>query len=170
MTVDPENFKDDPRSPQVLAKAILDHPLIPSDRYDPSYNFRESLLLDNGTESEKKHAPGLVTALKNLEDAVSCDHLDQRHLSHALQVINAYRKEAENFRGMAELDANYQAPEELSGLPPARREQMLEFHRDAAGSMEKWTVEKIHLGAIEKLVRQLAQKIGVSLIEPRRRR
>jgi|GEM_PF-5969206 len=163
MPVDPDKYKQDSRSPQELAKAILDHQLTPSGSEPYSVSFREQLLIDYGKDHHRKHpvlgkyVSGLVWTLKAWEEGSLPDHLKKRAFSHALQVIDAYKHEAAQSRDDAERDTTG-----ING-------QHAEFHqRAAAEEMESQMVAISNLKSIENLVRTLAGKLGVSLIEPTR--
>jgi hypothetical protein len=161
----PEKFKEDPRSPQELAKAILDHPLTPRGQEPYSVSFRERLLLDDDTQYQAQHpvlsAHGspLAFTLKACEEGASLGRTDKRRLSHALQVIDAFKNRAAEIRE--------DSARQVAATPVALHNA---YHRGEAESMEDCLVEIIHLNAIEQLVRALAHKLGVTLIEPGRRK
>jgi hypothetical protein len=73
MPIDPKQYQEDARSPQELAKTILDHEFTPRGPDSASISFRERLLMDlsgDGGFAQKKHAFAVLWALKNLEENV----------------------------------------------------------------------------------------------------
>jgi hypothetical protein len=161
MPVDPKRIKPDNRSPQQLAKAILDHeftPRVGEIRYSTS--FREQLLMDYQTDYREvaDHGEPLVITLKALEEGSPPRPDDKRRLRHALQVIDAYKIGAAEWRD----DGAREARDTVAG-PHTEA-----LRRAAAESMETRMVEISNLKAIERLVRALAHNLGVSLVEPGR--
>ncbi len=149
------------RSPQQLARAILDHELTPPGRVLRSgVSFREQMLMDYEIDDDREvteHAGPLAIALKSLEAGAPPDRDGNGVLSRALQVIEAYKKEAAGYRDDAARHAREAPHSEL-------------LRQDAAEEVEKCAAEISNLNSIEKLVRQLAHRVGVSLIEPGRGR
>jgi hypothetical protein len=155
MPVKPENFKQDPCSPHELAKAILDHEYTPGGSNSFSLTFREELFLDHLSLNEKEHGAGLLFTLKRLEERLPVDGgLGKDRLRHALEVIDAYRKESAESR-----DRNAKEAAGHDGVTA-------EGQRGAAEAMETCMVEISNLASIERLTRTLAHKLGVFLIEP----
>lgn len=168
MPIGPDKFKQDQRSPQELAKAILDHVLTPRDGGCPySLSFRERLFMDyqvlHNNRILRKYGEPLVLTLKAIEEGAPPNADIKRRLSHALLVTDAYKKEAVEFRQDAIIEAN-EAFVDPEGKPP------LSFQRKDAENIEAFTVEIINLQAIDRLMRALAHKLGVSLVEPSRRK
>jgi hypothetical protein len=160
MPIDPDSLKQDPRSPQELAKAILDHEFTPRATDSASISFRERLLMDlSGDQgfAQRKHAFALVWALKNLEENIPLSKVSQRDLRHALRVTSCYRQESAEFTDLYATAAE-------GGASTAS------LRREAAKSMHASEAEISNLGSIEQLLRTLAPKIGVSFIGPRGRR
>jgi hypothetical protein len=162
MPIDAERYKQDPRTPQELAKAILDHVVTPREAEVPySLTFREYLLMDYQAPHDipalRKYGEGLVLTLKGMEEGAIPDQKVKGRLRHALLVIDAYKQERAEWR-----DDDAREAREMDG-PHGN------FHqRKAAESMETQMVAISNLKAIEKLVRTLSQKLGVSLVEPDR--
>src|SRR5262249_43308135 len=105
MPIDSNKLKQDPRSLQELAQAILDHLFTPRHGDSPSacsMTFREQLLYDFGTAEEMPYARLLLWPLKALADGVRLDWQRQHDLGHALEVIVAYRQES---RDLLAIDA-----------------------------------------------------------------
>ena len=156
MSFDSKQFKQDGRSPQELAKAILDHEFLPGTGQSYSITFREQMLMDYQTPHQMEHpvlskyGSGLVWTLKKLEEGISIDQNQKRQLSHAIQVINAYRMETAAFRDDS-----------------ARRATDWK-QREEAEMMGTYAVGISNLMSVEKIVRSLAQKLDVLLIEPGR--
>ena len=172
MPIDPEKLKQDPRSPQELAKAILDHELTPSGQRSSRMTFREQLLCDYGGEEEKKYGRDLLWALKAVEDNLAVSVRHRRSLSHGLQLVDAYRRESTAFRDMAEIEANPDMPPKNRVQQSAKRKHVPEgphaekLERAAQEQMARNAVEISNLKSIDKLIRALAQKLRIALIEP----
>lgn len=169
MPIDPEKFKQDPRSPQELAKAILDHELNPPSVDSYRLTLREKLCLDNNSQAQADHfmlheyGSRLLWAMKALEDGSPLDRDERFDLQYALQVIDAYRQKSEIERDRSAKAAN--APlANPAGSAEDRR--LAEYRRDRADEMESYMVEINNLDSIEKLMRSLAHKLGIPLIEP----
>jgi hypothetical protein len=164
MPIDTKTLKQDPRSPRELVKAILDHQFCPRGGMPYSISFREQLLMDYQTANWQvaEHGTPLVLTLKGWEEGARPSRHEKCAFSHALQVLDAYRKETAHFRNDDVREAR-EAREE--GSPHA------EFlRRVAAESMESCKVKISNLNSIERLVRTLAHKLNVALIEPQRRK
>lgn len=162
MPFDPDKYKQDPRTPQELAKAILDHQVTPQGGGCPySVSFRERLLMDYQAMHDdlilRKYGEPLVIVLKGMEEGASPDRDDKRYFRHGLRVIDSYKKEAAEWR-----DDEARKARETNG-PHAQT-----LRRAAAESMETRMVEINNFKAIEKLIRTLAVRIGVSLVETER--
>jgi hypothetical protein len=169
MAVDPEQFKRDARSAQELAKAILDHVFEARTKYSSSMTLRERLLVD----FRRKHTGMLVEALKALEENVPLGIGKKSALPHALEVIARYKREMEFSRdwqramgnpSFRPTDPTAQAAADLfasAGKDEQARRNLQEGAEDAMVTLS-------NLRSIEKLMRVLAHKIGLSLIEPGR--
>jgi hypothetical protein len=176
MPIDPEEFQQGARSSQDLAKAILDHEFNPpwGDDY-PSMTFREELFANHGTKDEKKHGREVLWVLKTLEANISPTKKHKVDLRHGLQVIDAYRKEWIRNRDMEETRANpdrvsrrttQETAQWFNRLMPPTEEQ----ERDAQDSVGVCAATIGNLNAIEKVMRALARKLSITLIEPGRRK
>jgi hypothetical protein len=166
MPIDPEKFKQDRRTPAELAKAILDHDFTP--RLDHYYGmtFREHLLFDGNSPSEVQHGTGLLWTLKTLEADVPLIQEHKDGLRHALEVMAAYRRESANYRDSGlNKGAIAQAKRDTS----PNWEYIERLRREDADWRETCMVEISNLNAIEKMIRALAQRLNVPLIDPRRR-
>jgi hypothetical protein len=176
MPIDRDRFKQDPRTPQQLANAILDHEVTPRAGKGYGMTFREQLWADYDTLHQMDHpvlrkwGSGLLLTLKRLEEGVtnSTDRENRRQLSHALDVIQVYRREQAEWRDAARGDTNLvetvQPHENWSGLP---RDW---YQREAADDVETHMVAISNLSSVEKLMRILADKLGISLREPGRKK
>lgn len=172
MPLDPDKYKQENRSPKELAKAILDHEVKPRSPVDYRFTFREKLCCDHRTQEQedypvlREHGSMLLWAMKSLEDDSPLDRDERFHLRHALLVIDAYRQKSEIERDRFAKSAN--AP---LAHPPhsAEDHRMAEFRREIADEMGDYIVEISNLNSIEKLIRSLAHKLGIPLIEANRR-
>jgi hypothetical protein len=131
--------KHDSRSAQQLARAILDHEFTPREGDLPqasSMTFREQLLYDFGTDGEMPYSRLLLWPLKTLADGIPLDRQRKHDLAHALEVIYAYRRDSTDLL-------------------------IIDAHEDVTTSQ----VEISNLASIETLVRALAHKLKIILIE-----
>lgn len=175
MPIDPKKFKQDPRSPQELAKAILDHELDPHTPTTSSLTFREQLHQDFDHKPLGKHIAGLVWALKDVEEAIPLTSDTKSALRHGLRVIAQYRQERAFTRDFQEVLSNPDLAPKDEVLrasrawfaPPADDERA---RRSLLEGMEESMIEIANLNQIEKLMRALAPKLAVSLIEPEQRK
>jgi hypothetical protein len=139
MPTQPGTRKRDSRSAQQLAQAILDHEFTPraSDSlYDCSMTFREQLLYAFGTDEEMPYSRHILWPLKALAEGLLLDRRHKHDLGHALEVIDAYRRDS-------------------SGL------LTIDTYEGATTSQ----VEISNLASIETLVRALARKLNIILIK-----
>ncbi len=140
MPIQPTTFTHDVRSLQELAQAILDHEFTPREGDSPyhcSMKFREQLLYAFGTDEEMPYSRQLLWPLKALAEGIPLDRQRKHDLAHALEVIDAYRRDSTD---LLTIDA----------------------HEDVATS----AAEISNLASIETLVRALAHKLNISLIQP----
>ncbi len=140
MLIRPTTPKHDSRSLQQLAQAILDHEFTPREGdslYQCSMTFREQLLYAFGTEEEMPYSRQLLWPLKALAEGIPLDRQGKHDLGHALEVIDAYRRDSSD---LLAIDA----------------------HEGVATS----EVEISNLASIETLVRALAHKLNLTLIKP----
>lgn len=165
MPIDPEKFKQDPRTPQQLAKAILDHQFTPGKAESPSVGFGKQLLMDDEEGYGGKHGRGLLIALQAIAADLPLGNTEKRDMRHALEAIDSYRRESAAFRDMVARDANAMPPELV---PFVYGQAAADLPRKDFDSMESFMVELGNLKTIEKLVRALASKLDISLIEPGR--
>jgi hypothetical protein len=131
--------KHDSRSAQQLAQAILDHEFTPRQGDSPhhcSMTFREQLLYAFGTDEEMPYSRQILWPLKALAEGIPLDRQRKHDLGHALEVIDAYRRDSS---GLLSIDA----------------------HEGATTSQ----VEISNLASIETLLRILAHKLTITLIE-----
>jgi hypothetical protein len=135
------------------------------------YTFREQLLVD----FRRKHTGMFVEALKALEEDVPLTADLKCALPHGLQVIARYRGEMEFSRDWQGAMANpvfqpRNPAARIAGDYFASVGHSEQARRNLHQGMEDDMVTLSNLNAIEKLLRALAFKLGVSLIEPRRRK
>src|SRR5690348_13826979 len=143
MPIDPEKFKQDERSPQELAKAILDHEFRPGGGKYYSLTFRERLLMDYQSDGEVKHAPAMLWVLKELEEGLPILMGRKDSLRYALQVIDVYKRESAHYRDDAIAEAN-RAFADLDTHPPRA------YPREVAEEAETLMLEINNLNSIEK--------------------
>ncbi len=167
-----EKHKPDRRTPQQLAKAILDHELTPSSSV--RMTFREQLLHDHLTKYEKKHAAKILWGLKRLEGAETPDEMILRDFRYGLFVIAAYKKESAGLKNMNEAQAN---PDSGPATPDKEKIQRLietgvlnpstEHQKEDCEDLTRdYAIEISNLNRIEKLMHTLAKKLHIELIEP----
>jgi hypothetical protein len=140
MPIQSTTLKHDSRSVRQLAQAILDHEFTPRESdcpYDCSMTFREQLLYAFGTDEEMPYSRQVLWPLKALADGIALDRQRKHDLSHALQVIAAYRQDSTELLGIA-------------------------AYEEAATSQ----AEISNLASIETLARVLALKLNITLVEP----
>lgn len=166
-----EKHKPDRRTPQQLAKAILDHEFTPASLV--RMTFREQLLHDHLTRWEKEHANKLLWGLKRMEGGETPDRAILQDFCHGLLAISAYKKASRELKDMNKTDSSSEPDttieERISLLvnegdlrpPPTdyNKEENEDLIRDYA-------LEINNLNHIEKLFRTLAKKLHIDLIEP----
>src|SRR5437899_12337136 len=99
--------------------------------------FREQLLYDCGTDEEMPYSRLLLWPIKALAEGMPLDRQHTHDLGHALEVIDAYRRESMDLLTV-----------------------------DAHDNLATSEVEISNLAAIETLVRALAHKLNITLIVP----
>src|SRR5262245_32437774 len=137
-----EKIKDDPRTPQELATAILDHEFTPAgpNGQPPAVKFRDHLiedtaerLCDNNQASEAKHCNAFCSTLINLDEKKEPHGEHVRDFSHALEILHEYKKQSVFLR-----DSSALRPENFgnAGNPLEMRNSLLrklgiaQGHRD----------------------------------------
>lgn len=152
-------LKPDNRTPQELAKAILDHEVDPKSEKQPSYNFRETLCLN---PNEQNGHP-LLQCLKCIEEGIPLTGQMKKKLAGALKEIDDYRRES--------MAHNHMLKQGLQGVPQDFYIRLLKTEsqkRAAQDNIGDNAVAINNLNHIEKLMRVLAEKLGITLIEPTR--
>jgi len=172
MAIDPEKFKRDPRTPAELAAEILDYPITPP---SPSASLRRHLIAGITSNLVPPVSPhfsllfpeSMVPALKRIEEDVPLDERDKRALSYSLCCIDAYKANVAECRDhIARQSRAPDDPENFAYYDP--EEDKDAFKRWQADLVETWTLEIGNLNQVEKLLRTLADKLGISLTEPGR--
>lgn len=176
MPVDPAKLTPDDRTPQALAKAILEHEFSPEsqDGIFQRVSFREQM--EYNAHDHGHPAARLLWPLKYLADGRPLTPFARTDFSHGLEVIAAYRADSTDARDRYAIHAN----PDLHPCNAAQREARqvhrrfgrpdTDARREAADEMETSAVEIGNLKLIEKLLRVLAdhRDVNIKLIEPGR--
>lgn len=158
----------DNRTPQQLAEAILNHEISARHESSPSLTFRELLFMDHLTEDEKKHGGKLLWALKTLEEDIPLTPRQRKALAMALNVLAHYKKDFREFQNDA-LRASHGNIEDSDGSTNLYRDTLAKHPKQAHNEIGEMAVYIGNVNHIEKIIRILAQKLVIDLIEPKQK-
>jgi hypothetical protein len=176
MPPDPAGLKPDPRTPEQLAQAILEHEFSPESQMGVFKRVSFGEQLEYNAAQETHPAALLLASLQILAQGRSLSPQDKLDVSHGLEVIAAYREDSTRSRDMYAMHAN---PDRI----PGNEEQEMacrtheiygrpdsDAQREAQEDMATSAVEIGNLKSLERLLRTLAAhpKVNVKLIEPGR--
>jgi hypothetical protein len=174
MPIDADSLKQDSRSPQQLAQAILNHEFSPSTTDFVGVAFREQLQYN--AEQTRHPAALLFSPLIELAEGRPLSPQAKLNLAHGLQVTDAYRQDSTRSRDIYVMHANPDLRPRNAYQRQAHRAHVIhgrpssDAQREAQEDMATSVVEIGNLNAIEKLLRALAShpEVKVKLIEPGR--